>query len=49
MMAHPGEPSYVLTTICAHEDNITAILAWCHARIQMISGQEIDEQATEAD
>ena len=49
---HDGTPWRTLLcsdTICAHENNITATLAWCHPRIQMISGQEIDEQATEAD
>ena len=41
----PWKPSYVLTTICAHENNTTATLAWCYARIQMISGQEMGQQA----
>ena len=39
MMAHPGEPSYVLTRSARMKITSLQTVAWCHPRIQMISGQ----------
>ena len=49
-MAQPGEPSICVDNDLHHlKKQISAPHESCHARIHLISGQEIDKQATEAD